>query len=47
MDSFQQICYRLGFPLSYEKTYIVFLGLGLDSVSTSIFIPKEKVEAIL
>lgn len=51
MDSFQQICYRLGVPLSDEKTegpttYIVFLGLGLDSVSTSIFIPKEKVEAL-
>lgn len=51
MDSLQQMCYRLGVPLSDEKTegpttYIVFLGLGLDSVSTSIFIPKEKVEAL-
>lgn len=51
MDSFQHICFRFGVPLSHEKTegpttYIVFLGLGLDLVSSSIFIPKEKVEAL-
>ena len=49
MDCFQSICTSLGVPLSEEKTegpeiYIVFLGLGNDTVNQSIFIPRDKVE---
>ena len=51
MDCFQSICTSLGVPLSEEKTegpetYIVFLGLSIDTVNQSIFIPRDKVEGL-
>ena len=46
---FQDICAFIDCPLSPEKTVgpaqqIEFLGLGLDSVTMTIFISKDKLD---
>ena len=48
MDQFQDLCQLLGVPLSKEKTEgpstcLSFLGLGIDTVKQSIFVPSDKV----
>lgn len=51
MGSFDTICKELGVPLSEEKTegpstYITFLGLGINTINQTIFIPKDKVDTL-
>lgn len=45
IDQFQGLCQLLGVPLSKEKTStcVSFLGLGIDTVKQSIFVPSDKV----
>lgn len=51
MNSFDQVCHELGVPISHEKTEgpatsITFLGLGIDTVSQTIYVPQDKVQAL-
>lgn len=51
MNSFDQVCQQLGVPISHEKsegptTSITFLGLGIDTIGQSIFVPPDKVKAL-
>lgn len=48
LDQFQDLCQLLGVPLSKEKTEgpptcLSFLGLGIDTVQQSIFVPSDRV----
>lgn len=51
MGSFDIICKELRVPLSEEKTegpstYITFLGLCINTINQTIFIPKDKVDTL-
>ena len=51
VDSFSNVCNRLGVPLAKDKsvgptTRLVFLGLEIDSVRQEISIPSEKLAKI-
>ena len=52
VDLFLRICSEINFPVSLEKTYrattyLVFLGLLIDTVRQLICIPVEKIEKAL
>lgn len=52
MHQFLELCEYLGVPIAPEKTQgpsncLEFLGLGIDSVQGTIFVPKEKVDELL
>ena len=52
MCCFQELCKGLGVPLAVEKTEgpttrICFLGLGIDTITQTIFIPEDKRRELL
>lgn len=51
MQIFDITCETLGVPLSEEKTEgpttcLTFLGLGINTITQTIFVPKDKVDAL-
>ncbi|XP_062597918.1 uncharacterized protein LOC134259342 [Saccostrea cucullata] len=49
---FEELCLDLGIPLAFEKTEgpstrLSFLGLGIDTISGTIFVPDDKVRELL
>ena len=47
METFDRLCEELGIPVAVEKnegpvTKIVYLGLGIDTLESKIYIPEEK-----
>ena len=52
LNCFEQVCAKLGVPLSAEKTVgpvtkLVFLGLEIDSVKQLVTVPQEKLVSII
>ena len=52
MRLFEGLCLELGVPIALEKTEgpthcLTFLGLGIDTVSMTIFVPEEKVKELV
>jgi hypothetical protein len=52
MGHFEVLCFELGIPLAQEKTEgpvtcLSFLGLGIDTISITIFVPEDKVRELL
>lgn len=52
MTHFEVLCLELGIPLALEKTEgpvtcLSFLGLGIDTISMTIFVPGDKVTELL
>ncbi|XP_062589409.1 uncharacterized protein LOC134251060 isoform X2 [Saccostrea cucullata] len=52
MDQFEELCQYVGVPLANEKTEgpctrLSFLGLGIDSIARTVFVPQDKVSELL
>ena len=52
LETFQDICRKLGVPLAPDKTVgpvtsLPFLGIGLDTVKMQTFIPQDKINRML
>ena len=48
LDTFREVCDTIGFPISEDKTVgptqkLVFLGLGLNTITQTVSIPEDKV----